>query len=90
MFVKKPFYSIIAMKRIKLFFLLFSFLAIESFCRAQERPNIVLLFSDDAGYADFGFQDSKVMKTPNLDKLARSGTRFLQGYVSDATLPALV
>ena len=52
---------------------------------AQEKPNIVLLFSDDAGYADFGFHGSQVMITPNLDKLARQGVRFTQGYVSDPT-----
>ena len=53
--------------------------------QAQNSPNIILLFADDAGYADFGFQGSQVMKTPNLDKLAESGVRFTQGYVTDAT-----
>ena len=52
---------------------------------AQKQPNIILLFADDAGYADFGFQGSTTMKTPNLDKLASQGVRFTQGYVSDAT-----
>lgn len=52
---------------------------------AQDKPNIVLLFSDDAGYADFGFQGSKIMKTPNLDILSKQGVRFTQGYVSDPT-----
>ncbi len=52
---------------------------------AQKQPNIVFLFSDDAGYADFGFQGSKEMITPNLDKLAKSGITFTQGYVTDAT-----
>lgn len=52
---------------------------------SQEKPNIVLLFADDAGYADFGFHGSKIMKTPNLDKLAEQGVRFTQGYVSDPT-----
>lgn len=52
---------------------------------AQKQPNIIFLFADDAGYADFGFQGSKIMKTPNLDKLAKSGVRFTQGYVTDAT-----
>ncbi len=51
----------------------------------QQKPNIVLLFADDAGYSDFGFQGSKIMKTPNLDKLARRGVIFSQGYVTDAT-----
>lgn len=52
---------------------------------AQDKPNIVLLFSDDAGYADFGFQGSEVMKTPNLDKLAKQGVRFTQAYVTAST-----
>lgn len=49
---------------------------------ADTRPNIILLFADDAGYADFGFQGSQEMKTPNLDALAQTGVKFTQGYVS--------
>lgn len=53
--------------------------------KTSKQPNIVLIFADDAGYADFGFHGSKTMKTPNLDKLARQGVKFKQGYVSDPT-----
>ena len=49
---------------------------------AAEKPNIVLLFADDAGYADFGFQGSQTFKTPHLDRLAESGVRLTQFYVS--------
>ncbi len=61
------------------------FLAID--CRAADKPNIVLLLADDAGYADFGFQQSlsgqsTEFKTPNLDALAQQGVRFSNGYVS--------
>lgn len=52
---------------------------------AQKKPNIILLFSDDAGYADFGFQGSKVMITPNLDKLASESVVMKQAYVTDPT-----
>ncbi|QCX37604.1 sulfatase [Aureibaculum algae] len=58
------------------------FVLMYSGINAQEKPNIIFLFSDDAGYADFGFQGSTIMKTPNLDKLAKSGVTFTQGYVS--------
>lgn len=51
---------------------------------AQDKPNIVFILSDDAGYADFGFQGSKDFKTPNLDALAKSGVKFTQAYVSAA------
>lgn len=49
------------------------------------KPNIVLLFADDAGYADFGFQGSPHFKTPHLDQLAKSGVRLTQFYVSGST-----
>lgn len=51
----------------------------------RKAPNIVLIFSDDAGYADFGFHGSQIMKTPNLDRLAQDGMIFRQAYVSDPT-----
>jgi arylsulfatase A-like enzyme len=53
-------------------------------CQAQSRPNIVLLFADDAGYADLGFTGSRFFKTPHLDKLATSGVRLTQFYVTAA------
>ncbi len=51
---------------------------------ATRPPNIVLLFSDDAGYADFGFHGSRHFKTPNLDALAEAGVRCSQFYVTAA------
>jgi len=65
--------------------LLLLFCCFQHLLIGQRQPNILLIISDDAGYADFGFQGSKVMKTPHLDKLAAHSVRFTQGYVSDAT-----
>ena len=48
------------------------------------RPNIILLFADDAGYSDFGFQGSPNFKTPHLDKLAGESVRFTQAYTTSA------
>lgn len=50
-----------------------------------EKPNIVLLFADDAGYGDFGFHDSHHFRTPHLDQLANDGVRLTSFYVSGAT-----
>jgi len=47
-------------------------------------PNIILLFADDAGYHDFGFQGSKTFKTPHLDSLAKEGMVFSQAYTTAA------
>jgi arylsulfatase A-like enzyme len=46
------------------------------------RPNIVIIVADDVGYADFGFQGSTDIPTPNIDRLARSGVRFTNAYVT--------
>ncbi|WP_407562185.1 sulfatase-like hydrolase/transferase [Streptomyces sp. 184] len=43
-------------------------------------PNIVLIVLDDLGYGDLGCYGSSLIDTPNLDRLARQGTRFTQGY----------
>ncbi len=46
------------------------------------RPNILLIVGDDMGYADVGFHGCKDIPTPHLDRLAASGVRFTNGYVS--------
>lgn len=50
--------------------------------QAKSQPNIVLIISDDGGWADFGFNKCKDFKTPAIDNLAACGTVFDQGYVS--------
>lgn len=46
------------------------------------RPNILLIVSDDHGYADVGFQGCQDIPTPHLDRLAREGMHCTSGYVS--------
>ena len=49
----------------------------------SDKPNIILIYSDDHGWADLGVQGSvHNIRTPNLDALARDGVRFKRGYVS--------
>lgn len=55
---------------------------------AAERPNIVLIFTDDLGYGDLAsFSETKI-KTPNIDALANRGTRFTDFYVAQAVCSA--
>jgi arylsulfatase A-like enzyme len=50
------------------------------------RPNVVIIYSDDQGFADAGFNSHSLpIHTPNLDRLAREGISFPQGYVCAAT-----
>ncbi len=48
----------------------------------KRRPNVVLIFSDDQGYAEMGCQGCKDIPTPNLDSVAKNGVRFTDGYVT--------
>ena len=47
----------------------------------QQLPNVILIIGDDQGYPYFGFMGADYVQTPNMDKLANSGTLFTQGYV---------
>ena len=49
---------------------------------AATRPNILIILADDLGYADTGFTGSKVVQTPNLDRLAANGVVLKNGYVT--------
>jgi arylsulfatase A-like enzyme len=48
----------------------------------KRRPNIVVIISDDMGYADIGCHGCRDIATPNIDSIARQGIRFTNGYVS--------
>jgi len=49
------------------------------FTHAAEKPNIVLILSDDMGFSDIGCYGSEI-ETPNLDTLAANGLRFKRFY----------
>lgn len=49
---------------------------------AGSRPNIILIFVDDLGYADLGVHGSQDIRTPRIDRMAREGAMMTAGYVS--------
>jgi len=61
-----------------------SLLVLHSFlCQSSifaQRPNILIIFTDDQGYADLGCYGSTKHRTPRLDRLADEGTRFTSFY----------
>jgi arylsulfatase A-like enzyme len=44
------------------------------------KPNIIFILSDDLAQGDLGCYGQKLIQTPNLDRMAKEGTRFTQGY----------
>lgn len=51
----------------------------------SQRPNVVLIITDDVGYGDLGSYGAPDIKTPNLDRLARDGVRLTDFYSNGAT-----
>ena len=51
----------------------------------KSKPNVLLIYADDVGYGDLGSYGSKLIPTPNLDRLAAEGLRFTDGHCGAAT-----
>jgi arylsulfatase A-like enzyme len=51
-------------------------------------PNIVYIMADDMGYADVSCYGRPDLKTPNIDRMAAKGIRFLQAYANSAVCTA--
>ena len=52
-----------------------------------ERPSVILVMTDDQGWAEVGFHGNDVLKTPNLDRFAAEGTELTNFYVSPMCTP---
>jgi arylsulfatase A-like enzyme len=48
---------------------------------AAAKPNVLLIVGDDWGWTDFGFMGHAEIRTPHLDRLAKDGATFPNGYV---------
>jgi len=47
---------------------------------ATDKPNIIFILSDDLAQGDLGCYGQKIIRTPNLDRMAAEGTRYTQAY----------
>jgi len=53
----------------------------------EERPNVILIITDDQGYGELGCHGNKIIRTPNLDRLYSESTRFTAFHVSPTCSP---
>jgi arylsulfatase A-like enzyme len=55
--------------------------------QSPDRPNVVLIITDDVGYGDIGSYGAPDIKTPSIDSLARNGTRLTDFYAAPNCSP---
>ena len=65
------------------------FLALPVAAQEPERPNVVLIISDDQGWMDIGYNGSEI-RTPSLDRLVADGVRLERFYVYPMCSPTRV
>jgi len=70
-----------------LLFTVFILLTSSSFSQTENRPNVILIITDDQGYGDLGITGNPHVKTPVIDKFARESIRFNDFYVSPVCAP---
>ena len=54
---------------------------------SSERPNVILIMTDDQGYGDLGFHGNSLIETPSLDELAEASLAMTHFYVSPVCAP---
>ncbi|MCA9006603.1 MAG: arylsulfatase [Planctomycetaceae bacterium] len=69
-----------------LFLLLFTFYGEKGLC-AENRPNVIIILTDDQGYGDVGFHGNPKIKTPHLDRMAKQSTELTRFYCSPVCAP---
>lgn len=50
--------------------------------KAAEKPNVIVIYTDDLGWKELSYSGNTRLKTPNIDQLAAEGTQFTQAYSS--------
>jgi len=75
------------MNKIHFFILLFTFTSLFSIAQQKpedsDKPNIIVIFTDDHGYADLGIQGQlSDIKTPHIDQMAKDGIKMTSGYIT--------
>jgi arylsulfatase A-like enzyme len=74
-------------------FIFFSILIVALSCEVvkkdkkttQGRPNLVIIYADDLGFGDVSSYGATELQTPNIDRIAKEGIKFMNGYAASPT-----
>ncbi len=61
---------------------------IAGYANAQERPNVIIIYTDDQGTVDLNSYGAVDLVTPHMDKLVKGGVKFTQFYASPVCSPS--
>ena len=78
---------VVSMKQRILLLFIVSVLAAPGYAASSEKPNFLLILTDDQGWPTLGCYGGKIVPTPNLDRLAAAGARFANAYVTSQCTP---
>ena len=68
--------------------LLATFISLYGSSNAQDKPNVIIIYTDDQGSIDLNIYGAKDLQTPNMDALVKSGVRFTQFYGAPVCSPS--
>lgn len=69
--------------------ILYAVLFVSAYGAPAEKPNIILIISDDQSFTDYGFMGHETVKTPQIDSLASESLLYTRGYVMPVCSPSL-
>jgi len=55
--------------------------------QTPRRPNVLLIMTDDQGYGDLSLHGNPILRTPNMDAIAKAGAQFTQFQVCPVCSP---
>jgi len=70
------------MRRTRWLVILLVGIVVGAFAAEKPKPNFIIILADDLGFADLSLNGSKQIATPHIDRLAKEGMNFTNGYVS--------
>ena len=74
------------MKRLFIIFIVYLHILV-TLGGGQDKPNVILIMTDDQGYGDLSCHGNPIIKTPHLDKLHNESVRFTDFHVSSFCTP---